>query len=264
MVNTRAEIETYGAQGGLCAKTPARLHVSRAKIRDADMKRQRGRNRRSGGGGNNPNRHYESNGPDVKIRGSAQQVLEKYLQYARDAQTSGDRVMSEAYFQHAEHYQRLLAAMQPKDKPRRDRDDRDDQGDDSDDEVDARGDDSSDDDEDDNAEDDKSESKSRSGSRSRGRKPREGDRDVSNDDEEGADPLKVIDGDEGEDGGDDAPKPRRRRTYKKRETAEAASEGGDTGGDDDGVMKTLSRGRARAEAPDASADGESSAAPAAE
>ena len=46
------------------------------------MKRQRGRNRRSGGGGNNPNRHYESNGPDVKIRGSAQQVLEKYLQYA--------------------------------------------------------------------------------------------------------------------------------------------------------------------------------------
>lgn len=77
------------------------------------MKRSRGRNRRSGGNPqnafNNPNRHYESVGPDVKIRGSAQQVLEKYLQYARDAQTSGDRVTSEAYFQFAEHYQRIVA-----------------------------------------------------------------------------------------------------------------------------------------------------------
>lgn len=77
------------------------------------MKRSRGRNRRSGGNPqnafNNPNRHYESVGPDVKIRGSAQQVLEKYLQYARDAQTSGDRILSEAYFQFAEHYQRIVA-----------------------------------------------------------------------------------------------------------------------------------------------------------
>lgn len=80
------------------------------------MKRSRGRNRRSGGNPqnafNNPNRHYESVGPDVKIRGSAQQVLEKYLQYARDAQTSGDRVLSEAYFQFAEHYQRIVAKQQ--------------------------------------------------------------------------------------------------------------------------------------------------------
>ena len=77
------------------------------------MKRSRGRNRRSGGNPqnafNNPNRHFESVGPDVKIRGSAQQVLEKYQQYARDAQTSGDRVLSEAYFQFAEHYQRIVA-----------------------------------------------------------------------------------------------------------------------------------------------------------
>ncbi|MFN3608567.1 MAG: DUF4167 domain-containing protein [Hyphomonas sp.] len=77
------------------------------------MKRSRGRNRRSGGNPqnafNNPNRHYESVGPDVKIRGSAQQVLEKYLQYARDAQTSGDRILSEAYYQFAEHYQRIVA-----------------------------------------------------------------------------------------------------------------------------------------------------------
>lgn len=77
------------------------------------MKRSRGRNRRSGGNPqnafNNPNRHYESVGPDVKIRGSAQQVLEKYLQYARDAHTSGDRILSEAYYQFAEHYQRIVA-----------------------------------------------------------------------------------------------------------------------------------------------------------
>ena len=77
------------------------------------MKRSRGRNRRPGGNQqnafNNPNRHFESVGPDVKIRGSAQQVLEKYQQYARDAHTSGDRVLSEAYFQYAEHYQRIVA-----------------------------------------------------------------------------------------------------------------------------------------------------------
>jgi len=77
------------------------------------MKRSRGRNRRSGGNNqnnfNNPNRHFESVGPDVKIRGSAQQVLEKYQQYARDAQTSGDRILSEAYYQFAEHYQRIVA-----------------------------------------------------------------------------------------------------------------------------------------------------------
>ena len=77
------------------------------------MKRSRGRNRRSGGNPqnafNNPNRHYESVGPDVKIRGSAQQVLEKYQQYARDAHTSGDRELSEAYHQYAEHYQRIVA-----------------------------------------------------------------------------------------------------------------------------------------------------------
>lgn len=80
------------------------------------MKRSRGRNRRSGGNNqsnfSNPNRHYESVGPDVKIRGSAQQVLEKYQQYARDAYTSGDRILSEAYFQFAEHYQRIVAKQQ--------------------------------------------------------------------------------------------------------------------------------------------------------
>jgi DNA primase len=76
-------------------------------------KRMRGRNRRGGGGGHNPlTRVYESNGPDVKIRGTAHHVAEKYLQLARDAQSGGDPVSAESYLQHAEHYFRLIAAAQ--------------------------------------------------------------------------------------------------------------------------------------------------------
>ena len=65
-----------------------------------------------GGGGHNPNRTFDSNGPEVKIRGSASHVYEKYLQLARDANSSGDRVMAENYLQHAEHYFRIMAAQQ--------------------------------------------------------------------------------------------------------------------------------------------------------
>ncbi|MCC6949665.1 MAG: DUF4167 domain-containing protein [Bradyrhizobiaceae bacterium] len=72
-------------------------------------KRMRGRNRR----GHNPlTRVYESNGPDVKIRGTAHHIAEKYLQLARDAQSSGDPVAAEGYLQHAEHYFRLIMAAQ--------------------------------------------------------------------------------------------------------------------------------------------------------
>jgi hypothetical protein len=63
-----------------------------------------------GGGGFNPNRTYDSSGPEVKIRGSASHVYEKYLQLARDANSSGDRVTAENYLQHAEHYYRIMAA----------------------------------------------------------------------------------------------------------------------------------------------------------
>ena len=72
-------------------------------------KRMRGRNRK----GPNPlTRSYESNGPDVKIRGTALHIAEKYVQLARDAQSSGDRVAAESYLQHAEHYFRIVAAAQ--------------------------------------------------------------------------------------------------------------------------------------------------------
>jgi hypothetical protein len=79
-------------------------------------KRMRGRNRKGGGGGHhhqNPlSRMYESNGPDLKIRGTASHVAEKYLQLARDAQSSGDLIAAENYYQHAEHYFRLIVAAQ--------------------------------------------------------------------------------------------------------------------------------------------------------
>jgi hypothetical protein len=74
------------------------------------QKRMRGRNHRKS---QNPlTRVYESNGPDVKIRGTASHVAEKYIQLARDAQSSGDPIAAENYYQHAEHYFRLIAAAQ--------------------------------------------------------------------------------------------------------------------------------------------------------
>jgi len=69
-----------------------------------------GNNNGGGGGGFNPNRTYDSSGPEIKIRGSASHVYEKYLQLARDANSGGDRVMAENYLQHAEHYYRIMAA----------------------------------------------------------------------------------------------------------------------------------------------------------
>src|ERR1044071_8168641 len=82
------------------------------------MKRQRGRNRGGGGGGGKPqqnaNRAFDSNGPEgIKVRGNAQHVFEKYQQLARDAASSGDRVLAENYLQHAEHYFRRRRAIQP-------------------------------------------------------------------------------------------------------------------------------------------------------
>jgi hypothetical protein len=94
-----------------------------------NMKRMRGRNHRSGGGGGgggsggairhhagggvplNRNHVFDSNGPEIRIRGTAQQLFEKYLQLGRDATSGGDRVTAEAFFQHAEHYFRILNAM---------------------------------------------------------------------------------------------------------------------------------------------------------
>src|ERR1700716_4031355 len=64
-------------------------------------------------GGQNPmTRVFESNGPRSKIRGSASHAVEKYVQVARVARSSGAPVAAENYYQHAEHYFRLIAAAQ--------------------------------------------------------------------------------------------------------------------------------------------------------
>jgi hypothetical protein len=99
-----------------------------------NMKRMRGRNHRNSGGGGggggggsprsyngniplNRNHVFDSNGPDLRIRGTAQQLFEKYLQLGRDATSSGDRVMAESYFQHAEHYFRIVNAINQASQP---------------------------------------------------------------------------------------------------------------------------------------------------
>ena len=74
-------------------------------------RRGRNRNHHHNRKGQNPlSRSYESNGPDVKIRGTAAHIAEKYISLARDASSSGDSVMAENYLQHAEHYMRIIMA----------------------------------------------------------------------------------------------------------------------------------------------------------
>ena len=95
-------------------------------MRNGQNNNKRMRNRNNSGGSSNHNnnnnnnrrgqnpmtRVFESNGPDIKIRGTASHVAEKYVQLARDARSSGDPVAAENYYQHAEHYFRLIAAAQ--------------------------------------------------------------------------------------------------------------------------------------------------------
>jgi len=225
------------------------------------MKRSRGRGRRSGGGhNNNPNKHFESNGPGVKIRGSAQQILDKYQQYARDAQSSGDRVDAENYLQHAEHYYRVLAKMKPPEKPKpepREGEAKDEQGAGAENGEAKSGDVKSGD-----GEGQKSD-EPRENRRGRGRGRNRRDREDGN--SEAAVEAEPVSG-KSDAAEADKPatedKPKRRRTYKKREPAaakEASPEASDAG--DDGVMKTLSRGRKKAAPKAEPAAGEVSEAP---
>ena len=81
-------------------------------MRNGQNKRMRGRNQHHRKNHNPMARVYESNGPDVKIRGNPSHIAEKYIQLARDAQASGDPIAAENYYQHAEHYYRVIAAAQ--------------------------------------------------------------------------------------------------------------------------------------------------------
>lgn len=74
---------------------------------------------RGGGGQNNQrrsfqnkNKVFDSNGPDVRIRGTAYQIVEKYLGLAKDSASAGDRVLAESYLQYAEHYQRVISSWE--------------------------------------------------------------------------------------------------------------------------------------------------------
>lgn len=107
------------------------------RMRNRNSSHSHNNNRR----GQNPmTRVYESNGPEIKIRGTASHLAEKYVQLARDAQGSGDPVAAENYYQHAEHYFRIIAAAQEQFRqnqpqnfqPRIEGDPRDDAGDDND------------------------------------------------------------------------------------------------------------------------------------
>jgi hypothetical protein len=116
-----------GAAGTGNAEMPVRSQ-NNFYDRGVPVKRSRSRSRRPYSGSNgssssshshnnnsnnyNPNRTFDSSGPEIKIRGSAPHVYEKYLQLARDANSSGDRVMAENYLQHAEHYYRIIAEQQ--------------------------------------------------------------------------------------------------------------------------------------------------------
>lgn len=85
-------------------------------MRPVNQKRSRGGR---SGGGRKPHpmsggqRNFDSNGPDVKIRGTAAHIFERYCQLARDANASGDRIAAENYLQHAEHYFRIMTANAP-------------------------------------------------------------------------------------------------------------------------------------------------------
>jgi hypothetical protein len=90
-------------------------------MRPGQNKRNRGRNGGGGGGGggNHPNNRprmphrmqtFDSNGPNIKIRGNAYQVFERYVALAREAGSAGDRIAAENFYQHAEHYFRVMNA----------------------------------------------------------------------------------------------------------------------------------------------------------
>ena len=83
--------------------------------------RQRGRGRRNGNGQINRNTTLDSNGPDVRLRGNAQQLHEKYVSLANDASAAGERIQAEAYYQYADHYFRVHSAIVAASEERRER-----------------------------------------------------------------------------------------------------------------------------------------------
>ncbi|MBT0956516.1 DUF4167 domain-containing protein [Alphaproteobacteria bacterium KMM 3653] len=88
-------------------------------MRSSKSRSRNKNNNRSRSVGNVVNRVFDSSGPEGKVRGTPQQIIDKYGQLARDAQLSGDRVATENFQQHAEHYLRLLSEAQREQDARR-------------------------------------------------------------------------------------------------------------------------------------------------
>lgn len=89
------------------------------RVRNNNGSNNGGNNPNRGGGQNqqrrtftNKNKVFDSNGPDVRIRGTAYQIIEKYLTLAKDSASAGDRVLAESYLQYAEHYQRIISSWE--------------------------------------------------------------------------------------------------------------------------------------------------------
>jgi hypothetical protein len=183
------------------------------------MKRQRGRGRGKSGG-NQGNRSFESNGPDVKIRGNASTIHEKYMQLARDASSSGDRVMAENYYQHADHYFRIVAVQQAEQEQRRQA--RQQQQDDQNRRQQNRNQGSEDDNASDNSDDKRDQSGQQNSDQNENERPRRGRRPKRQSAEDKRDPLEVVDPEKGsqsemasDEASDDQPRPRRGRRPRK-------------------------------------------------
>lgn len=106
--------------------TSAKQH--KAQLQDMRSSKSRSRNKSNRNNnrsmGNVTNRVFDSSGPEGKVRGTPQQIIDKYNQLARDAQLAGDRVATENFQQHAEHYLRLLGAAQKEQDARREEQER--------------------------------------------------------------------------------------------------------------------------------------------
>ncbi|HRK98514.1 MAG TPA: DUF4167 domain-containing protein [Alphaproteobacteria bacterium] len=85
------------------------------RTRNSSNSHNRGGNGNQRRGIQNKNKVFDSNGPDVRIRGTAYQIVEKYMALAKDTNSAGDRVLAENYLQYAEHYQRIINSWEEED-----------------------------------------------------------------------------------------------------------------------------------------------------
>lgn len=88
------------------------MRSSKSRSRNKNNNRNRNNNSGGGGGGNVINRVFDSSGPEGKVRGTPQQIIDKYTQLTNDATLSNDRVAAENFQQHGEHYIRMLGEAQ--------------------------------------------------------------------------------------------------------------------------------------------------------